>query len=93
MSNKVWYRLNINYLSVDYEDRALETSSPIKSLKEGFAEYTKAIMLEKCVDVPDLPARVDLTKYTWNATTNKTKKDVILNNELEIKVLLYKMAV
>ena len=63
---RVLYRLEINYYSVDYDDRALETSSPIYSKREGLQEYKKALG-EKCVDRLDVPARVHFWKYNYDA--------------------------
>ena len=63
---RVLYRLEVNYLSQDYEDRALETSSPIYSKREGLQEYRKALS-EKCVDMIERPARVHLWKYAYDA--------------------------
>ena len=40
---RVLYRLEVNYLSRDYEDRALETSSPIYNKKDGWKEYRRAL--------------------------------------------------
>ena len=64
MNKKVKYRLDVNYLSKEYDDSALETSSPIYSLDEGLAEYEKAIT-EKCVDNSEIAARVHLWKYAY----------------------------
>ena len=58
----VKYRLEINYLSRDYEDRALCTSEPIYSLKEGWKKYRDALK-EKCVDDKTKPCRVEFWKY------------------------------
>ena len=62
---RVLYRLEVNYLSRDYDDRVLETSSPIYNKKEGWKEYKKAI-LEKCVDDESAAARVHFWKYCWD---------------------------
>lgn len=61
----VRYRLEVNFLSKDYENSALETSSPIYTLEEGRREYEKAIK-QFCVDDPTIPARVHFWKYRWN---------------------------
>ena len=62
---RVLYRLEVNYYSIDYDDRALETSIPIYSKREGLQEYRKALS-EKCVDMRDRPARVHLWKYSYD---------------------------
>ena len=62
---RVLYRLEINYLSRDYDDSALETSSPIYSKKEGWKEYRRAL-LEKCADDKTAPARVHFWKYNYS---------------------------
>ena len=63
MYRKVKYRLEQNWLSVDRDDMALETSSPIYSLAEGINEYAKAIQ-ERCIDA-DVPARCTLWQYRY----------------------------
>lgn len=63
---RVLYRLEVNYLSRDYDDRALETSSPIYNKKDGWKEYRLALM-EKCVDDKTAPARVHFWKYNYDA--------------------------
>ena len=63
---RVLYRLEVNYLSQDYEDRALETSSPIYNQKEGWKDYRRAL-LEKCADDNTSPARVHFWKYNYDA--------------------------
>lgn len=62
---RVLYRLEVNYLSRDYDDRALETSSPIYNKKEGWKEYRRAL-LEKCADDKTISARVHFWKYNYN---------------------------
>lgn len=64
MEKKVKYRLEINYLSKDRDDAAVETSSPIYTLDEGMTEYVKALS-EKCVDDKRKPARVHLWEYAY----------------------------
>ena len=86
---KSWIRLNVNYFSKNRENAALETSIPIKTMAQGLEEYTKAIMLEKCADVPTIPARVSLDKYTWNNETGKTEVTSIVNNELYVSFLFF----
>lgn len=64
MNKKVMYRLEVDYLSREYDDSALETSSPIYALDEGIARYEEATQ-EKCVDDPSKAARVHLWKYAY----------------------------
>lgn len=64
--HSVRYRLDIDFYSRDHEEKALSTSSPIYTLKEGTQEYKKAIESEKCLDNPSLPVRAHLWKYSWN---------------------------
>ena len=59
---KVLYRLEIDYLSKEYNNRMLSTSEPIYNLKEGIQKYLKAIK-EKCRDDKNVPARCHLWKY------------------------------
>ena len=61
----VRYRLDVDYLSRSYEDRALSTSSPIYTKSDGWKEYRKAIQ-ERCADVPEMPARVHYWKYQYD---------------------------
>ena len=56
MGKQVLYRLEVNYYSQDYDDKALETSSPIFALSEGVQRYLEAIQ-EKCEDDPEKPAK------------------------------------
>lgn len=62
---KVKYRLDINYYSQDYPDACCEISKPIYTMEEGKQEYLSACE-EKCLDNPDMPARVHLWKYQWS---------------------------
>lgn len=73
MERKFKYRLEIDYLSREYDDAAIGTSSPISSLEEGLARYAEAIK-EKCVDNEETPARVHLWEYVrkGDRTTYKT---------------------
>ena len=64
MKHEVRYRLDIDYLSVDYDDAALNTSSPIYTKADGMKEYRKACK-EKCVDDSTKSARVHLWKYNY----------------------------
>lgn len=60
------YRLEIDYLSKDYPEWALSTSSPIYTKKDGLRQYMQAIKTETCADDETRPARVHLWKYAWN---------------------------
>lgn len=73
MERKFKYRLEIDYLSKEYDDMAIGTSSPISSLEEGLARYEEAIK-EKCVDNEEISARVHLWEYVRKGgrTTYKT---------------------
>lgn len=73
MERKFKYRLEIDYLSREYDDWAVGTSSPIFSLEEGLARYAEAIK-ENCIDNEEIPARVHLWEYVRKGgrTTYKT---------------------
>lgn len=86
---KTWMRLNINYYTVDRPGRALETSIPVKTLKEGLEMYTNAITLERCSDNDAIPPRATLNKYIWNSETNKTKITTIVSNDIAVGALLF----
>jgi len=60
------YRVEIDYLSKDYENSMLSTSSPYGSLEAAEKEYSSACGLF-CVDDPKKPARVRLDVYTFAA--------------------------
>ena len=60
----VKYRLDVDFLSKEYEDRLLETSSPIYTLEDGLKKYQEAIT-KKCVDDESIPARCHLWKYRY----------------------------
>lgn len=62
---KVKYRLEVDYLSKDYEDKALSCSSPIYSLEDGFRKYFEAIENEKCSDDNEKPVRAHLWEYHY----------------------------
>lgn len=68
--HEVRYRLEVNYLSKDYDDWALAESSPIYTKKEGIAKYQEAVK-EFCVDDRSKPARVWLWKYEPRITILK----------------------
>ena len=88
MNRKItWIRLNINYLSENYPDSALETSSPIKNLEIGLSEFVKAITLEHCSDNKNLPVRAELVKYIYDPATRATQTKVIISNQESFNVL------
>lgn len=58
------YRVNIDYLSREYDDRMLSTSSPYRARQDAENAYTDAIT-NFCVDDPARPARVSLTSTTF----------------------------
>lgn len=64
MERKVKYRLEIDYLSKEYDDAAVMTSSPIYTLEQGKEEYERAVQ-EKCVDDASQNARVHLWEYRY----------------------------
>lgn len=72
MEKQVLYRLEVNYYSQDYDDKALETSSPIFTLSEGVQRYLEAIQ-EKCEDDPGKPARAHLWEYVWSGEPHKSE--------------------
>lgn len=82
-----WYRVNINYLSKDCENCALETSSPAKSLKDGLEQYTAAVMFEKCSDLPNIPARVALVEYVMKKGERHATPKTIVSNTEQVEVL------
>lgn len=59
------YRVDVNYLSRDYDTRALEISSPFCTLEAAFREYFSAIDGEKCVDDKEKPVRAHLWEYHY----------------------------
>lgn len=61
----IWYRININYLSKDYDNKALEISHPAGNDKQkAIAQYNNELAKnEKCSDDPNKPTRIDLTEY------------------------------
>lgn len=81
MEKHVLYRLEVNYYSRNYDDKMLETSSPIYSLDEGIRQYMEAIK-EKCVDNPEQPARTHLWEYVWSGKpfySECTEKTIMKN--------------
>lgn len=77
----VRYRLEVDYLSKDYDDSAIGYSSPIYSIDDGIKEYNEAI-LEKCVDDDTKNARVHLWEYVWSGKpwhSEMTEKTIMKN--------------
>lgn len=77
-----WYRININFLSKDYENIAREISSPAgkdkeSAIKSYYAEIAKG---EKCFDDKTRPARIDLTEYIYSKKLNRTRTEILLKN-------------
>ena len=68
--NEIMYRLDIDYYSRDYSDKACEVSTPIYSISEGLKLYHEAI-LEKCIDDSTKAARVHLWAYPNHKTILK----------------------
>ena len=69
MVNKMkWYRINIDYLSKYYDNLALSTSSPggdnLKKAKQLY--YDEISKNYKCCDNKEIPARINLTEYSYN---------------------------
>lgn len=60
------WRVNVNWLSKDYPDSALETSRPFNSAWEAERYYEEKVQSgERCVDDKTKPIRVRLEHYTW----------------------------
>lgn len=74
-----WYRVNVNYYSVDYENKTLETSSFAgRALEEAHARYVAEIARgERCKDNADKPVRIDLIEYNHNEKTGDTVRKLI----------------
>lgn len=76
----IWFRINIDYLSKNYNNKMMEISTPCGDDEEAatlkyFEEVAKN---EKCIDNKQVNARIDLTKYIYNKSTGKTN-EIILN--------------
>lgn len=67
------FRVNVNYYSIDYDNKCLETSTAYKNLEEAYTAF-EAAKLEKCVDDPNKPAKVDLTAHIWDIDENGNAK-------------------
>ena len=63
------FRVDVNYYSIDYDDKMLETSTAYNDPNEAYNAY-EAAKLEKCIDDPEKPARVNLTVYVWETDEN-----------------------
>lgn len=59
------FRVDIDYLSHDYDDRMLSVSSPYKTGKDARVAY-KIACNERCVDDESVPARVQLTRTDFS---------------------------
>lgn len=76
---KVRYRLDVDYLSKDYSDRALETSCPIYTKKDGMKQYAEAIK-HFCVDNDKIHCRCRLWKYGGWDDSNRAIQITIAKN-------------
>lgn len=72
------YRVETNYLSKDYSDVALCTSTPCKDLETAIAEYDKSTKYF-CSDKKTKHARCRIDKYVWEENTLIEKKTLIKN--------------
>ena len=60
------WRVDVSYLSKEYDDSVLETSTPFGSLYSAEREYQNIIESgEMCVDDKTKPVRVKLLHYVW----------------------------
>ena len=82
-----WYRVDINYLSEDREDAALETSSPAKTIQDGYKQFIEAAMMEKCVDNKNIPARVALIEYKLKKGERYATPTTIIDNYEQVETL------
>lgn len=55
------FRVDVDYLSREYNDRMLSVSSPYRTEEEAVTAYESACK-ERCADAPSVPARVQLTR-------------------------------
>ena len=71
------YRVDVDYLSKEYENNMLSTSSPFPDLEKAETAYNNACG-QSCIDDKTRPARVALTVTTFLAPgeygTTKTLK-------------------
>ena len=78
------FRVNIDYYSMNYDDRMCETSTAYNKLDDAYNAY-QAALTEKCIDDPEQAARVDLTVHMWEADEHgnakgKAKTYVFMSN-------------
>jgi hypothetical protein len=62
---KIWCRINKDYYSKEYDDKALTVSDPVgKDLQNAVEQYYKELAKnEKCLDDTTQQIRIDLTVY------------------------------
>lgn len=77
-----WYRINVNYYAVDYDNKTLEVSSFAgRTLEEAYAKYTAEIAKgEKCKDNANKPVRIELEEFNHNENTGNTIRNTIKMN-------------
>lgn len=77
-----WYRINIDYLSKEYDNSALTTSHPAGQDKaKAMQLYNDEIAKSaKCVDDKNIPARIDITEYIYSKKTNTTRHNILAKN-------------
>ena len=74
------FRVEINYLSQDYDDSMLATSSPYgNDLEKAEKAYNDALRLF-CVDIPTKPARVTLTETVFSKPYEYGKTKTLKQN-------------
>lgn len=74
------WRVNIDFLSKDYDDRMLSISDPYETEQEARQEYEKAINEYKCCDAPEKPARCMLEHYVWPSPNEYAKRIILEKN-------------
>lgn len=79
---KIWYRINTNYYSKDYDDKALTSSDPVgNDIQNAIAQYNKMLAKnEKCLDDPKQPTRIDLTIYICNDNESIGTPHILIKN-------------
>lgn len=77
-----WYRVNTDFLSKDYENRACETSSPAGKEKEKAFELYEKVLAKNlfCVDDKTKKARVQLVEYIYSKKLNRTRRNILAQN-------------
>jgi len=70
MNKKLKYRVEVNYLTREYEDSVLLTSSPHYSFETALEEIANSVD-KRCSDDSSVGAEVTLLKYTSNGTKLK----------------------